>query len=109
MGGRRLIDSVRSGAFTLTLSHRAEGSPQNNACTDGPLSLEGEGWGEGEHTALVVIPFTLCSLLLCHDMTGERARVAQSPPPWRPGLTAENRRFAVPSAYSFRLIGDGRR
>ncbi len=24
------------------------------------LSLEGEGWGEGEHTALVVIPFTLC-------------------------------------------------
>ncbi|MBD3698360.1 hypothetical protein IE982_02235 [Enterobacter hormaechei] len=38
-----------------------------------PLSLEGEGWGEGEHTALVVIPFTLCSLLLCHDMAGERA------------------------------------
>ncbi len=43
-GRRRLIDSVRSGALTLTLSHRAEGSPQNNACTDGPLSLEGEGW-----------------------------------------------------------------
>ncbi|RTQ24483.1 hypothetical protein EKN29_11815 [Enterobacter mori] len=42
-------------------------------------------------------------------MTGERARVAQSPPPWRPGLPAVNRRFAVPSAYSFRLIGDGRR
>ncbi|WP_237436941.1 hypothetical protein, partial [Enterobacter hormaechei] len=84
-------------------------SPQNNACTDGPLSLEGEGWGEGEHTAQVVIPFTLCSLLLCHDMSGERARVAQSPPPWRPGLPAVNRRFAVPSAYSFRLIGDGRR
>jgi len=38
-------------------------------------------------------------------MTGERARVAQSPPPWRPGLPAVNRRFAVPSAYSFRLSG----
>ena len=58
---------------------------------------------------MVVIPFTLCSLLLCNDMTGERARVAQSPPPWRPGLPAVNRRFAVPSAYSFRLIGYGRR
>ncbi|WP_218662217.1 hypothetical protein, partial [Enterobacter cloacae] len=68
----------------------------------------GEGWGEGEHTTLVVIPFTLCSLLLCNDMTRERARVAQSPPPWQPGLPAVNRRFAVPSAYSFRLIGDGR-
>ena len=98
---------MRSGALTLALSLWAESSPQNNACTDGPLSLEGEGWGEGEHTALVVIPFTLCSLLLCHDMSGERARVAQSPPPWRPGLPAENRRFAVPSAYSFRLIGTG--
>ena len=83
-----------------TLSHRSK---------DGALSLEGEGWGEGEHTALVDIPFTLCSLLLCNDMTGERARVAQSPPPWRPGLPAVNRRFAVPSAYSFRLVGDGRR
>ena len=48
-------------------------------------------------------------MLLCNDMTGERARVAQSPPPWRPGLPAVNRRFAVPSAYSFRLIGYGRR
>jgi len=42
-------------------------------------------------------------------MACERARVAQSPPPWRPGLPAVNRRFAVPSSYSFRLIGDGRR
>jgi len=42
-------------------------------------------------------------------MTSERARVAQSPPPWQPGLPAVNRRFAVPSAYSFRLIGYGRR
>ena len=74
-----------------------------------PLAPPGRGLGLGEHTAVVVIPFTLCSLLLCNDMTGERARVAQSPPPWRPGLPAENRRFAVPSAYSFRLIGYGRR
>ena len=51
-----------------------EGSPQNNVCTDDPLSLEGEGWGEGEHTTPAVIPFTLCSLLLCNDMTGEHAR-----------------------------------
>ena len=42
------------------------------------FSPQGRGLGEGEHTALVVIPFTLCSLLLCHDMTGERARVAGS-------------------------------
>ncbi|BDS27814.1 hypothetical protein KAM576c_44330 [Enterobacter asburiae] len=68
---------MRADALTLTLSHRPEGSPQNNASTDYPLSLEGEGWGEGEHTALVVIPFTLCSLLLCNNMTCERARVAQ--------------------------------
>ncbi|MFH7929602.1 hypothetical protein QCJ92_00018810, partial [Enterobacter roggenkampii] len=58
-----------------------------------PLSLEGEGWGEGEHTAEVVIPFTLCSLLLCKDMAGERARAAQSPPPWRPGLQAKSSVF----------------
>ncbi len=58
--------------------------------------------------AVEVIPFTLCSLLLCNGMTCERARAAQSPPPWRPRLPAVNRRFAVPSAYSFRLIGDGR-
>ena len=77
--------------------------------TMSPDRTEGEGWGEGEHMAVVVIPFTLCLLLLCNDVTGERARVAQSPPPWRPGLPAVNRRCAVPSAYSFRLIGDGRR
>jgi len=28
--------------------------------TEYPLSIEGEGWGEGEHKAAVVIPFTLC-------------------------------------------------
>ncbi len=105
MGGRRLIDSVRSGAFTLTLSHRAEGSPQNNACTDGPLSLEEEGWGEGEHTALVVIPFTLCSLLLCHDMTGERAgggSVATTPgdPGFRRKIAASRCLRLIPSGLS---------
>ena len=35
---------------------------------------------EGEHTAVVVIPFTLCSLLLCRFITRERARVAHRPP-----------------------------
>ena len=76
--------------------------------TMSPDRTEGEGWGEGEHMAVEVIPFTLNSLLLFNGMTCERAMAAQSPPPWRPGLPAVNRRFAVPSAYSFRLIGDGR-
>ncbi|MGM5671952.1 hypothetical protein, partial [Enterobacter cloacae] len=58
-----------------SLSLWAEGSPQNNACTEDSLSLEGEGWGEGEHMAVEVIPFTLLSLLLCNNMTRERARV----------------------------------
>jgi len=31
----------------ISLSRRAEGSPYNNACTEDPLSLKGEGWGEG--------------------------------------------------------------
>ena len=53
---------MRPDALTPTLSHRAEESPQNNASTDAPLSLEGEGWGEGEHTDLVVIPFTFMFL-----------------------------------------------
>ncbi|GJA01359.1 hypothetical protein ECV0102_17070 [Enterobacter cloacae] len=72
---------VRSDALT----RRAEETPQNNTCTDYPLSLEGEGWGEGEHTALVVIPFTLCSLLLCNDMPGERARWLNRHHPGDPG------------------------
>ncbi|MGU3488963.1 hypothetical protein, partial [Enterobacter bugandensis] len=71
----------KTATFGCALSLWAEESPQNNTSTDDPLSLEGEGWGEGEHTAEVVIPFTLCSLLLCKDMTCERARAAQSPPP----------------------------
>ena len=37
---------------------------------------------------MAVIPFTLRILLLCRYSAGERARVAQSPPPWRPGLPA---------------------
>ncbi len=98
-----------SDALTLTLSHRAEGSPQINASTEQSPRPSGERVRVREHTAVVVIPFTLCSLLLCNDMTGERAGVAQSPPPRRPVLPAVNRRFAVPSAYSFRLIGYGRR
>jgi len=38
---------VRPDALTSALSHGAEGSPQNNTSTDDPLSLEGEGRGEG--------------------------------------------------------------
>ncbi|TLU69473.1 hypothetical protein FFB58_00145 [Enterobacter sp. MF024] len=38
--------------------------------------------------ALVVIPFTSRAMLFCHNGTGERARAAQSPPPWQPGLPA---------------------
>lgn len=52
-----------------TLAPRFEGSPQNNAGKDDSLSLEGEDWGEGEHTAVEVIPFTLCSSLL--KITGD--------------------------------------
>ncbi|MGU0055810.1 hypothetical protein ACVXG7_07150 [Enterobacter hormaechei] len=37
----------------------------------------------------MVIPFTLCSLLLCHDMTGETCQAAQSPPPLLTGLPGE--------------------
>ena len=92
-----------------SLSLWAEGSPQINASTEQSPRPSGERVRVRGTYGGVVIPFTLCSLLLCNDMTGERARVAQSPPPWRPGLPAVNRRFAVPSAYSFRLIGYGRR
>ena len=74
-----------------------------------PSPLRERAGVRGKHAAIGVIPFTSCSLLLCNAMACERARVAQSPPPWRPGLPAVNRRFAVPSAYSFRLIGYGRR
>jgi len=48
----------------------------------------GERVRGGEHAAKAVIPFTSRPLLLFHSRTGERARVAQSPPPWLPGLPA---------------------
>ena len=70
-----------------------------------PSPLRERAGVRGKHAAIGVIPFTSCSLLLCNAMACERARAAQSPPPWRPGLPAVNRRFAVPSAYSFRLSG----
>ena len=70
-----------------------------------PSPLRERAGVRGKHAAIGVIPFTSCSLLLWNAMACERARVAQSPPPWRPGLPAVNRRFAVPSAYSFRLSG----
>ena len=57
---------------------------------------------------MVVIPFTLCSLLLCHHITGERARVAHRRYPGDPGSRQENRRFAVTLSVCSRLIGDGR-
>ncbi len=107
--GERELKRVGPDALTPALSHGAEGSPQINASTEQSPRSSGERVRVREYTAVVVIPFTLCSLLLCNDMTGERAGVAQSPPPRRPGLPAVNRRFAVPSAYSFRLIGYGRR
>ncbi|PSS53343.1 hypothetical protein C6560_02740 [Enterobacter sp. FS01] len=40
------------------------GLPEAGIGGDCSLSLEGEGWGEGEHAALVVVPFTSGSLLL---------------------------------------------
>jgi hypothetical protein len=79
--------------FSLSLRERSyeHGRP--------PLPA-GEGWGEGEHTAQVVIPFTLRSLLLCHHNTGERARVAHRHHPGNPGSRQENRRFAMPSVFA---------
>jgi hypothetical protein len=62
---------------------------------------------EGEHTAVVVIPFTLCSLLLCHHITGERARVAHR---HHPGDRAPGKKIPLRETLSVcsRLIGDGR-
>ncbi len=59
-------ETPQSNASTV-LSPRTsgcEGSPQISAGTEYSLSIQGEGWGEGEHTAVVVIPFTLRALLL---------------------------------------------
>jgi|GEM_PF-4172584 len=36
-----------------------------NSGTVSPLSIQGEGRGEGEHATVVVVPFTLCFVLLC--------------------------------------------
>ena len=55
--------------------------------------------------AVVVIPFTLSSVLLCRNTTCERAMGARRRPPGNPGSRQENRRFAIPSAYSFMLSG----
>ncbi|GJL35789.1 hypothetical protein TUM17576_26090 [Enterobacter hormaechei] len=61
---------------------------------------EGEGQGEGENAALVVIPFTLCSLLFYNDSTRERARVAHRRHPGDPG----SRQGKSPLARSTRLM-----
>jgi hypothetical protein len=50
-----------------SLSQWAEESPDKNCGTVGPLSIQGEGWGEGEHAAVVVVPFTLNFVLLCQQ------------------------------------------
>jgi len=43
--------------------------------------------GEGEHTAVVVIPFALYSLLLCNDITDEYVRAAQYQSEFAPKIT----------------------
>lgn len=55
MSNSAAIARLSSPARPDGLSRRAEDFPQNNACTGVPLSLEAEDWGEGEHTALVVL------------------------------------------------------
>ena len=50
-----------------------------------PSPLWGEGQGEGENAALMVIPFTLCSLLFNSARTRERARAAHRHRPGDPG------------------------
>ncbi len=75
------------GVLTKSCSHRRL-----------PLPL-GEGRGEGEHTALVVVPFTLRSLLLCYHTTCERVREARRRLPDHPGSRQENRRFADCSSH----------
>ncbi len=65
-----------------------------------PDCTEGEGLGEGENAALVVIPFTLCSVLFYRDRTRERARGAHRPPPGDPG----SRPGKSPLTRSIRLM-----
>jgi len=65
----------------------------------------GEKVGMRGKIALAVIPFTLDFLLHGDTLTCERARVAHRHHPGNPGYRQENRRYAVPSAYSCRLSG----
>ncbi|MDR9963924.1 hypothetical protein KIF59_14485 [Enterobacter cloacae subsp. cloacae] len=58
--------------------------------------------------AVEVIPFTLCSLLLCNDIARERAGAAQSPPPLATRAPGGKSPLRGTFGYSFRLIGDGR-
>jgi len=50
--------SGRSDAYILALPVRSDGILQWKICMMDSLSLEGEGWGEGEYTALLFVPFT---------------------------------------------------
>ena len=96
--------SLRSDALTPP-SPTGLRDPHKKIGTVGSLSIQGEGWGEGEHAASVVVPFTLRSLLLWNDRTGERAMAAQSPPPWQPGLPA--RKSSLRDALSLFLSAFG--
>ncbi|NTX68925.1 hypothetical protein FCH31_05655 [Lelliottia amnigena] len=53
------------------------------------------------------IPFTSCSLLLWTIRIGERARAAQSPPPWRPGLPARKSSLCDTLSLFLQAIGSG--
>ena len=58
------------------MAHRALRNPHKKRARSTPSPLRGEGWGEGSIRLRGGIPFTLYSLLLCHHITHERARVA---------------------------------
>ncbi|RDT51994.1 hypothetical protein DXF93_23730 [Escherichia coli] len=87
---------MRLDVLTPALSHRAEESSQKCEHEGYPLP-GGEGQGEGENVALVVMPFTLCALLFCRDRTRERAGWLTATP-WRPGLPA--RKIAAGAVHS---------
>ena len=82
-------------------------SPQMMSAQATPSPLRERAGVRVEHTALVDIPFTLCSLLLCNNMTSERARAAQSPPPWRPGLPAVKSPLRGTLSLFLQAIGSG--
>lgn len=48
----------RSDAYILAMPVRFDGAVKMKTCMTGSLSLEGEGWGEGEYAALLFVPFT---------------------------------------------------